>query len=82
MFENFRKITPNEEVSLLKEKSSNILNIFTNTINELTEVNLEIEDSIDERNQKINELKEQESILSLLKENNQKMIDKLYSIID
>lgn len=64
-----------------KNSSSNILDVFTRTIDDLTEVNSGIELSIQSRVKTIDKLQDEGSQLTKLRESNSKIISKLNSIM-
>ena len=65
------------DVSRIQNKSKNILNIFSQTVENLKKVNLEIDKCVSDRTDKINKmLDENKSFNTQLKENS-KVIDKI-----
>ena len=79
---NFKAMKPIDPIEDLKIKSGNILNVFTNTIVQLNEVNHQVNDGISIRNNKITKLTDENNELNEIKLSNTKMIDKLNQILN
>lgn len=69
-------------VDLLKSKSDKIINVFTQTIEDLSNVNNLINDEIKIRENRIETIKQEHSSLSDNLSNNQEMIDKIKNFIN
>lgn len=70
------------KIELLKAQSSEIFNVFTKTVNELTEVNTEIQKEKDKRSEEIVKLKNECEELETTQKQNQSMINKISSFIN
>ena len=69
------------EITALQEKSANIIDVFTKTINDLETVNTEINTACVSRANKIAELAKEQETLIATRTANDKIISKLSLII-
>ncbi len=66
-----------EPIKQLQERSSQILNVFTSTVQDLSLTNSVIQEEIDTREQEIKRLTGEQATLSNLFTSNQKIADKI-----
>lgn len=69
------------EIPTLQKESANIIDVFTKTINDLDLVNDKISNAWSARNNKIAELEKEQKALEDTKKTNNKIRDKLTSIL-
>lgn len=70
------------DVSKLLQKSSNIVNVFTKTVNDLKEVNEQIETAMEEKQEERKRLETDITTLDTLKSTHVKVISKITSIFE
>lgn len=76
-----KKLQGKNTIILLKDRSSKIFNIFTETVNQLIVVNSEIETEKITRSEQIETLKDECEQLETVQKNNQSMINKISSFL-
>lgn len=69
-------------VAKLQQKSDNILNVFTQTVQDLTLVNGDVDQELEIRNEEIKRIQSEQDQLTIVKNNNQKMISKINTFIN
>lgn len=70
------------EIKLLHQDSASVIDVFTKTINNLSEVNTNIVNGIKSREATVAKLVEENSALAALKESHDKVITKLKGILE
>lgn len=78
LFARFRR----NSVASLKNESEDILNIFTKTMTELSEVNAAIDEGVKKRQHRITKLEKEQIELRSISHSNTKVIKKLVSILE
>lgn len=71
-----------EKHLLISEKSKNVLNVFTSTINQLEALNTQADLEITKRKESIQKLQDEENHLSATKANNENIILKINKILN
>lgn len=71
-----------DKVTTLKERSDRVFDIFTKTVQDLSSLNSEIVDEIEEREAQIKILQQEQTSLDVTKLRNDKMISKINSFIN
>lgn len=74
--------TPKNQVANLQKKSSQILDVFTKTVSDLTKVNAEIQAVSDQKTLEKEQLEKELSELSNQKDSNNKIVDKINKIFE
>jgi hypothetical protein len=69
-------------IQKLQKNSDKIVSVFTKTITDLSNVNQEVDDHLTSRDEEIKRIQEEKARLASIKENNQKMIDKLNKLFE
>ena len=69
-------------VAGLQSKSEKIFNVFTQTVQDLTSVNNDVEQAMNQRQQEIERIQAEHNSLHSIKASNQKMIDKINTFIN
>lgn len=69
-------------IDKLQKSSDKILNVFTKTITDLTTVNAEVDTNIATRDAEIKRIQDETAKLAVIKEANQKVIDKITKILE
>ena len=69
-------------VKTLQEKSKNIINVFTKTIDELNEVNVKVAKLTTEKEETVSKLQNDISMLSTLCQNNLNIVKKISRMIE
>jgi hypothetical protein len=70
-----------DEVKSLSNKSSNIVDVFTKTVNKLTTVNEQASKAISRREEEMSKLEGEKVALGAMVASNEKVITKLNSIL-
>jgi hypothetical protein len=71
----------NRSVSSLRKKADNIVSVFSKTLNETANLNKEIEISISEKQEMIQEITKDVNELESIKNSNNKLIEKLENFL-
>lgn len=71
-----------DSVTSFQEKSKNIFNVFTETVNRLSTINSKIENASENRKVKANELISEAEQLDAQKVKNEKFIEKINSFLN
>jgi hypothetical protein len=66
----------------LQQKSDNILNVFTQTVQDLTLVNHDVEEELKAREEEIRRIQAEQDQLTIVKSSNEKMITKINTFIN
>jgi hypothetical protein len=69
-------------VAKLQQKSDNILNVFTQTVQDLTLVNHDVEEELKAREEEIKRIQAEQEQLTIVKSSNEKMITKINTFIN
>lgn len=70
-----------KDVKGLTKSSANVLDVFTKTVNKLTEINSQALEGVNKRNLEIQKLSKESEDLRVLRASNNKVIDKLNQIL-
>jgi predicted nucleic acid-binding Zn-ribbon protein len=78
----FTKQTVAQKIASLKDRSAGIVDIFTQTINDLNDVNTSAKEHHDAHTTTIQQLQDEQTQLAKLQQDNQKVIDKIVKIFE
>ena len=81
MLEQIKKVVGFNDVKSIIDKSTSIVDVFTKTIDELTEVNFKAREVVSTRDNQISKLEEEKLALDNVINNNTKIVNKLNLIL-